>query len=814
MDVKVTLQAAAGYRPDGTPFRAFTGRPEEIEVTDGDGGTVSLSFDGAARSWWFSHPGVAPFVITVSADVSELDGADEGYAALMVWEYIGVDAAETVSPVDFPNFAEGTAAGPSDHIRVKLPAGGLDGEIRTRIAMHLNTVTVADIPLETVVDEDGNEAEIPHKINGSDRIAGVEITDADALLVPASDIDRLEVTLKFNSQVKPGDFEEGRFRVFTADSLKDMAAGQFRPFDPEAGLTGIPSDRLLRPVDYDAKEVTFRVDRPGVFGIGDDFDGDGIADIDDAFPFDSEKTADTDGDGIADEIDPDDDGDGVPDEEDAFPKDPEEWLDTDEDGIGNNADEDDDGDGIPDEEDPFPLDPLGTVDTDRDGMPDYWEEENGFDLMDPTDADGDADFDGVTNLEEYRNGTDPQGLILDRPVLRAPEDGAEGVSLTPDLEIRDYPLNRLYKHSRTTWQILHIPGDYALTLADILDEDGNVLAEYEPLILFEATSRVYLNRLPVPKYLLEPGKTYHWRARLSVYEKELYDNLIVNPYLDIDKEEILRDYEIMTEWADTHRIGTTLDTDDTDGNGIPDAYEINVPVLDDVFIGPDGKPICSPFIKSAYAAGAGDYSDLQVGFKTFDKEPVTPAGYRIRGIQPLSREEARFDHEETLPEDLPFGLFTFVVTLDDPETRDEEIEVFVHFSEPAPSDYVWWKYDAREGWYPYDRATFSYDRKSVRLRLKDGEYGDQDETRNGIIIDPSGLAPASAASDNGEGNDGDGGDNDVINDDASGSDSGGGGGGSCFISAVTAEGAPESEGRHRYAAGRWIDAVGAFFNRF
>jgi len=43
------------------------------------------------------------------------------------------------------------------------------------------------------------------------------------------------------------------------------------------------------------------------------------------------------------------------------------------------------------------------VDSDRDGMPDTWEETAGLDPMDPADANGDADGDGYTNIEEYIN---------------------------------------------------------------------------------------------------------------------------------------------------------------------------------------------------------------------------------------------------------------------------------------------------------------------------------------------------------------------------------------------------------------------------
>lgn len=51
---------------------------------------------------------------------------------------------------------------------------------------------------------------------------------------------------------------------------------------------------------------------------------------------------------------------------------------------------------------------LENKDTDGDGMPDTWEENHGFDPLDPNDADEDADLDGVTNLNEYLLGTNPR----------------------------------------------------------------------------------------------------------------------------------------------------------------------------------------------------------------------------------------------------------------------------------------------------------------------------------------------------------------------------------------------------------------------
>jgi len=63
-------------------------------------------------------------------------------------------------------------------------------------------------------------------------------------------------------------------------------------------------------------------------------------------------------------------------------------------------------------------------DLDGDGMPDSWEESNGLNSSNPSDAAlGDAD-DGLTNLEEYLNGTDPNSNDTDNDGL---PDGYEVV---------------------------------------------------------------------------------------------------------------------------------------------------------------------------------------------------------------------------------------------------------------------------------------------------------------------------------------------------------------------------------------------------
>ena len=194
-------------------------------------------------------------------------------------------------------------------------------------------------------------------------------------------------------------------------------------------------------------------------GAGDnsdtDIDGDGYHNTSDVFPVDSSEWADLDKDGLGDNSDPDVDGDTYNNEIDAFPTDSSEWSDLDADGSGDNTDSDIDGDGVENDADSFPLNALESSDLDNDGvgdnsdndidgdsinnavdafpfdknewldtdgdfignnadrdddadgMPDTFENQyNGLNSL-IKDGHNDLDNDGISNLEEYLAGSNP-----------------------------------------------------------------------------------------------------------------------------------------------------------------------------------------------------------------------------------------------------------------------------------------------------------------------------------------------------------------------------------------------------------------------
>ena len=166
--------------------------------------------------------------------------------------------------------------------------------------------------------------------------------------------------------------------------------------------------------------------------LSDDTDEDGITDgwevVYGLDPTVDDASYDNDGDGLTnlyeynagtDPIAEDTDNDGLDDREEIFDYGTSPLgNDTDGDGLTdlmevrtygtNPLSNDTDRDGISDRSElrKYGTDPADP-DTDDDTMPDGWELAYGLDPLSPEDADGDADGDNITNLDEYLGGTEP-----------------------------------------------------------------------------------------------------------------------------------------------------------------------------------------------------------------------------------------------------------------------------------------------------------------------------------------------------------------------------------------------------------------------
>jgi hypothetical protein len=143
---------------------------------------------------------------------------------------------------------------------------------------------------------------------------------------------------------------------------------------------------------------------------------------------------------------------------------------------------------------------------------------------------------------------------------------------------------------------------------------------------------------------------------------------------------------------------------------------------------------------------------------------VDNGGAQVVGLKSVS--PTQIAQTRNLPEMTEFGAVSFKLQLQEGQSQ---ATVTINFSEPAPEDTDWFKYNAEMGWQLYGDAEFSADRRSVSYTLVDGGTGDDDGVLNGIIIDPAGLGYRQAA------------DTDTATPAASAAS---GSGGSCFIGAA------------------------------
>ncbi len=294
-------------------------------------------------------------------------------------------------------------------------------------------------------------------------------------------------------------------------------------------------------------------------------------------------------------------------------------------------------------------------------------------------------YDGYlqTDVSSWRLGAQQVSGPPVKPQLIYPDDGESGVSLTTSLAISDFSdPDTGDTHLETEWQI-------------------STFDDFSTLVLSKV-SVVNLTSFSVPWLTLKKDTTYYWRARV-------FDNHS-NP----------------SEWMDTASFSTGENLDDLDENGIPDSLENETADLDQ-----DGTPdMDQQDIRSLNTAvGNG-----QMGVSIRD----SATAYSIEEINSIDPQTVS---RAARPHSMPLGLFSFRLATNNP---GETAETVIHFSEPAPENSSWLFYNPVSGWMDYsEHATFSQDRQSVTVELRDGDIGDMDGIANGVIVDPSGFGIAS-----------------------------------------------------------------------
>ena len=121
--------------------------------------------------------------------------------------------------------------------------------------------------------------------------------------------------------------------------------------------------------------------------------------------------------------------------------------------------------------------PTGEVsedwDSDGDGIPDAVETAWGLNPRDPTDAEGDADKDGFTNLEEYQAGTDPENADVHPPKF--------DFLRVSDIEVKKFPYV-LKSHTEmgknVRFQFNRGNQSFMLRQGDVLHKTGYVLSDF------------------------------------------------------------------------------------------------------------------------------------------------------------------------------------------------------------------------------------------------------------------------------------------------------------------------------------------------
>jgi len=254
----------------------------------------------------------------------------------------------------------------------------------------------------------------------------------------------------------------------------------------------------------------------------------------------------------------------------------------------------------------------------------------------------------------------------------------------------------------------------SITTEPFSDPDGDthgssrwqIIKAQDSSVVLDITTSEHLTNLTVPHTVLDRDETY----LVSVQFYDLYSQA--------------------SGWSDSIEFTTNSSIEDFDGDGIPDAYEVD----DTVDLNGDGTPDNDQpdVIKSILSAvGANE---------PFGVSKISASIDAIEVLEPIN--PATILDKANKPETFLFGLASYRLRVNQVGAT---VLVRIYYSEDISEATQYYLYNTVNGWQDYTQyTTFNADGRSVTVELQDGGHGDSDGVANGIIVDPGGVASAAA----------------------------------------------------------------------
>jgi PKD repeat protein len=281
-------------------------------------------------------------------------------------------------------------------------------------------------------------------------------------------------------------------------------------------------------------------------------------------------------------------------------------------------------------------------------------------------------------------------LPPNQPVVSSPYDGEMETDLLLTLQTEPFSDPDNDTHKETQWQIVKA---------------------VDSSVVLEIVSDEHLTELPVPHAVLDRNTTYNASVQ----------------FVDVHSEP--------SPWSNPVEFTTHNGIVDNDGDGIPDAHEVD----DTVDLNGDGTPDNDQpgVIKSVLSAVGSN--------EPFGVSKISTSIDAIEMLEPIH--PADILDRTNKPETFLFGLASYRLRLNQVGAT---VQVRMYYSEEISEATRYYLYDTVKGWQDYTQyTTFNEDGRSVTVELQDGGHGDSDGVANGIIVDPGGVVGAATGTDSG-----------------------------------------------------------------